>query len=181
MRRAVTALALSAGVLLAATGCDDSPAAAGGGGPDGGGVSSPSPSPTPTPLPGGRSTPEPEGIDPRCLAAYPDVPVRAAERDLALRPEFWPFAPEFAAFCWWEQDSPTSVIAYYATDPGIVRAEVYRYYEHAMGERGEYFRIDSEHGELLTGVFPPEHSFYIEFMNPDRYQINFGIGGDYGV
>lgn len=141
--------------------------------------SSPSPSPTETPLPGGPSRDGAEGVDPRCAAEYADVTIREYEGEIELRPEYWPIAPEFAAFCFWVRDDGNSAVAFYATDPGIVRAEIYRFYEHAFGDVGVHGRVDSDNGELLTGVYPPQHSYYIQFNSPNRYEINWAIDGDY--
>lgn len=169
----------AAAVVLLLVGCSSAPTGqmpvpAGAG-------TSPTPTPTQTALPGAHTSDRPDEIDPRCLVSYTDHDFDFVlnERDLLVRPEFWPFAPDWAVLCWAE-GSATEEIAYYATDVGIARAEVFRYYEDKFAGRGTHWRMTGDYGEILTGVYPPNHSYFIEHdYEMHTYVIDWAIDGDY--
>ncbi|WP_448808958.1 hypothetical protein [Agromyces bauzanensis] len=133
---------------------------------------------TPTPLPDITAEPTVEAIDPRCTRQFPGTAVLLHEGELETRPELWPEVPSWAVLCATEWENDATQVAWYATDEGISRAEIYRYYEHEMAGYGEYGRAETADGEISTGVFPPQHSFYIEATR-DQYRITWSIDGDY--
>ncbi|MBM7503800.1 hypothetical protein ACFPER_09965 [Agromyces aurantiacus] len=174
------AIASLCGLAVALAGCAVTASA----GPSGGGVlpataTPTSPPPTDTPLPdppGGDAARE---LDPRCAAQFPDTATILDETDLALRPPDWPAVPGWAVLCATEFENATTQVAWYATDPGISRAEVYRTYEHGMLEAGGIAgRAEIAEGEISTGVFPPDHSFWI-LATRDRYRITWSLDGQY--
>lgn len=150
--------------------------------------------PTPTPLPpgGGRDgaapaadaeEPEPaepgaDGVDPRCAAVFPLADAPLAEEELALRPEAWPEAPSWAVLCATEFENATTQVAWFATDGGIGREEVYAAYEAAIDGVGVHGRSEIAEGEISTGVFPPQHSFWI-LATGDVYRVTWSLQGEY--
>lgn len=140
---------------------------------------SPSPSETETPVPtvGGASS---EAIDPRCLRQFPaesTSPIHEAQ--LEGRPDFWPEAPAWAALCWTEWENEYTQVGWYATDEGVSRAEIYRYYEHELMGVGATGRAQTAEGEeFVTGVVPPLHSFWL-LSGRDHYRATWSLDGEY--
>ncbi|MDH6179983.1 hypothetical protein M2152_000165 [Microbacteriaceae bacterium SG_E_30_P1] len=129
--------------------------------------------------------PEASGIDPRCREAYPAVDYATLgytgspdESLLTLRPDQWPAVPDFAVFCW-STLSAAEEVAYYAIDTEVPYGELYDYYEESFGDLGIHGRAPSDTGELLTGVFPPEHSYFVDYEPQDAYSITWALQGEY--
>ncbi|MGB4136957.1 MAG: hypothetical protein WA971_10355, partial [Microbacterium sp.] len=123
------------------------------------------------------------GIDERCLAVFPGTTEALVESDLDGRPSAWPPVPEWAVLCGAERESDTSQVAWYATDPGISRAEVFRTYERALAAvgqtgRAQTGRAQTAEGEILTGVVAPEHSFWME-TGRDLFRVTWAVDGEY--
>lgn len=121
------------------------------------------------------------GIDERCYTSYPELPATEPqlESELLLRPPQWPEAPAFAVLCWSVVDGDQET-AYYATDPGVTADHIFSHYEKRFGDNNIFDRVESDTGTLLTGVFAPAHSYYIDHDPAwDAYTITWAIDGDY--
>lgn len=139
---------------------------------------SPTPSSTETPVPRGGDTLEP-AVDPRCTRQFPGRALTIIhESDLEGRADLWPEVPDWAALCWTEWENEFTQVGWYATDPGMSQAEVYRTYEHALMGVGQAARVDSDDGEILTGIVPPQHSFWV-LAERDHYRVTWSFDGEY--
>lgn len=143
------------------------------------------PSPTAAATPGETETAAPRvagtsspGIDPRCAREFPAQARMIDEAELEGRPDFWPEAPEWAALCWTEWENDDTQVGWYATDPGISQAEIYRHYEHALLGIGHTGRAQTGEGEIVTGVVPPRHSFWL-ISARDQYRVTWSFYGEY--
>lgn len=129
----------------------------------------------------GQPDPVADGIDPRCFESYPELPATEPllESELLIRPADWPTAPDFAVLCWSVVDGNQET-AYYATDPGITADDVFSHYEERFGDKNIHDRVEADTGILLTGVYPPEHSYYLEHDPAwDAFTTTWSIDGDY--
>jgi len=133
---------------------------------------------TSTPLPRVPGAADPREIDPRCLAQFPDRAEIIDEAQVPGRPDFWPPAPEWAVLCFTELENDFTQVGWYATDPGISRAEIYRTYEHAIIGIGQTARATIPEGEIVTGVVLPDHSFWI-IAGRDHFRVTWSQDGEY--
>lgn len=140
-------------------------------------VPTPTPSPTETALPTITRTDD-VAPDPRCVREFPDHARVLAEAELEGRPDLWPAVPDFAVLCWTEWENEYTQVAWYATDSGVGSAAVYRHYERALLNIGVTGRARTDQGEILTGVVPPQHSFWM-LAPRDHYRVTWSFDGEY--